>query len=70
MNYERQSHFTRDCKRKGLRPVINRLRGTKTPQNTKELKRTRGCVVKHFAFYYDNRCPIYKEAKYSASYWP
>ena len=26
--------------------------------------------MKYFAFYYDNRCPVYKETKYDASYWP
>ena len=34
------------------------------------MKRIKGCAVKHFAFYYNNRCPVYKEVKYSASYWP
>ena len=27
-------------------------------------------MVKHFAFYYNNACQIYKEAKYNISYWP
>jgi len=40
------------------------------PKRTKEFKRTRGYTVKHFAFCYNNRCQVYKEAKYSASYWP
>ena len=26
--------------------------------------------MKHFAFYYDDRCPVHKKAKYGASYWP
>ena len=30
----------------------------------------KGCTVKHFAFCYNNRYPVYKEAKYGASYWP
>ena len=40
------------------------------PQDTEELKRTRGCILKHFAFYYNDKCPGYKEAKYGVSYWP
>jgi len=68
MNCKRQNHFTKDCKRKGLKPVTNRLKGTKTPQDTKELKRTKGYAVKHFAFCYNNRCPVHKKAKYGASY--
>ena len=35
-----------------------------------ELKGTRECKIRHFAFYYDNSCLIHKEAKYSTSYWP
>ena len=26
--------------------------------------------MKHFAFYYNDKCPVYEKAKYSASYWP
>ena len=40
------------------------------PKKTKEFKGTRGCAVKHFAFCYNNRCQVYEEAKYGASYWP
>ena len=68
VNYKRQDHFARDCRRKGLKLVINRLRGTKTPQDTKELKGTRGCAVKHFAFCYNDRYPVHEKAKYGASY--
>ena len=34
------------------------------------LRRTKEYLVKHFAFYYNNACQIYKDAKYSVSYWP
>jgi len=27
-------------------------------------------MLKHFAFCYDNKCSVYKEVKYGASYWP
>ena len=70
MNCGRQSHFTKNCKRKKPGLVTNQLKGTKTPQDTKELKGTKGYMLKHFVFCYDNRCPIHKEAKYGASYWP
>ena len=42
----------------------------KNPKQSEELKRTRGCAVKHFAFYYDNKCPVHEEAKYGVNYWP
>jgi len=40
------------------------------PKQFEELKGTRGCIVKHFAFCYDNSCQVHKEAKYGTSYWP
>ena len=27
-------------------------------------------MLKHFAFYYNNGCPVHEETKYNASYWP
>jgi len=38
------------------------------PRQSKELKETKGYAMKYFAFYYNNSCPVYKEAKYSTSY--
>ena len=46
------------------------MKGITTPNPTKKLKGTKGCIIKHFAFYYNNKYLVYKEAKYSASYWP
>jgi len=39
-------------------------------KRTEELKEIRGCIVKHFAFYYDNWYPVHKKTKYGTSYWP
>ena len=38
-------------------------------KSIEELKGTQKCKIKYFAFYYDNSCLIYKEAKYGVSYW-
>jgi len=35
----------------------------------KEFKGTQKYKLKHCTFYYNNDYPIYKEAKYSTSYW-
>ena len=40
-----------------------------TPKRIKEFKGTKGCVVKHFAFCYNNSCPVHEEVKYGTSYW-
>jgi len=53
----------------GPNTVTNWLKGTQKPQDTEELKGTKRYVLKHFAFYYNNKCPVYKEAKYGANYW-
>ena len=37
--------------------------------NVEELKGIKGYTIKYFAFCYNNRYLIYKEAKYGASYW-
>ena len=42
----------------------------KQKKSIEELKGTQECKIKHFAFCYNNSCPIHKEAKYGASYWP
>ena len=67
MNYRKKGHNARDYKNN---QSTNAVKGTIVPKEVKEFKGTRGYTVKHFAFYYNNRCYIYKEAKYRASYWP
>ena len=27
-------------------------------------------MLKHFTFCYNDKCPVYEEVKYGASYWP
>ena len=44
---------------------IKRIKGIESKE---EFKGTQKYTVKHFAFYYNNICQIYKEAKYSISY--
>ncbi len=38
-------------------------------ENKEEFKGTQEYIVNHFTFYYNSACQIYKEAKYSISYW-
>ena len=71
MNCRKQNYFARNCRMQKLSGVvINWLKGIQKPQDIEELKGIKGYVLKHFVFCYDNRCPVYKEVKYSASYWP
>ena len=70
MSCGKQSHFAKNCKAKGPSIVTNWLKGTQKPQNTEKLKGTRGYMLKHFTFCYNDKCPVYEEVKYGASYWP
>jgi len=38
--------------------------------NIRMLCGTKECLIKYFMFCYNNAYQIYKDAKYSASYWP
>jgi len=35
-----------------------------------ELKGTKECLIRSFAFYYNNVYQMHKNTKYSTSYWP
>jgi len=72
MNCGKQDYYTKNCRQSQSTKAIKGTTNLKlsNPRGSKELKETRGYVVKHFAFYYNNRCPVHKEAKYNASYWP
>ena len=37
--------------------------------NKEKLKGIRECIIKSFAFCYNNYYPTYQEAKYGVSYW-
>jgi len=60
MNYRKQSHYARDCQQSQSTRAV---KDTTTFKRIEELKGTKGCIVKHFAFCYNNRCPVYKKAK-------
>ena len=71
MNCGKQNHYAKNC-RKGQ--SIKAMKGMTNlkPNNfrqSEELKRTKVYIVKHFAFYYNNKCPVYEKIKYGASYW-
>jgi len=72
MNCGKQSHFARDCRQSQNTGAIKEttILRPSNPRQFKELKETKGYTVKHFAFCYNNKCPVHKEAKYGARYWP
>jgi len=70
MNCGKQSHYTKNCRQSQSTKAIKGTTNLKlsNPRESKELKGTKKCIVKHFAFCYDNKCPVHKKAKYGTSY--
>ena len=67
MKCGRKSHFTKDYKRGQQNYVV---KGTNILRDNNRVKVTIKCLIKHFAFYYNSACRVYKEAKYGAGQWP
>ena len=40
-----------------------------TSKNNNRVKVIRECSVKHFIFYYNSTCKVYKDTKYGAGWW-
>ena len=66
MKCGKQGHYARDY-RQGQR--TDAVKGISTPYSEEKLKGTRECMIKSFAFCYNNYCLTHQEAKYGASYW-
>ena len=49
--------------------LLRNIKRFKGVNEEEEFKGTQECKVKYFAFYYNNNCLVYKEAKYNTSYW-
>ena len=63
MKCGRKGYFTRDCKG-GQQNYI--IKGTNMLKDDDQVKVIREYLIKHFAFYYNSACRVYKDAKYSA----
>ena len=35
-----------------------------------QVKAIKECLIKHFAFYYNSTCRVYKDTKYGTGQWP
>ena len=34
-----------------------------------QVKAIKKCLIKHFAFYYNSACKVYKDTKYGVKWW-
>ena len=69
----KQGYFARDCKGGQSNHTIKGTRladGAYVQRDNGALRGIKECLINSFAFYYNNICQIYKDAKYSVSYWP
>ena len=62
----RKGHFTKDCKRGQQNHAA---KGTNILRDNDRVKVIRECLIKHFAFYYNSACKVYKDAKYGTGQW-
>ena len=66
MKCKKQGYFAKDY-RQGQR--TDTVKGTSILYNKEKLKGIRECIIKSFAFCYNNYCLTHQEAKYGVSYW-
>jgi hypothetical protein len=67
IKYSKKSHFVRECgtvQEKLLR-FKNKAQNKGILENNNQIKGIRECLIKHFAFYYNNAYIVYKDTKYS-----
>ena len=41
------------------------VKGTNILRDNNQVKIIKKCLIKHFAFYYNSTCKVYKDAKYN-----
>ena len=63
---KKQGHYARNYKQ-GQR--TNVVKGINTPYSKEKLKGIKECIIKSFAFCYNNYYLTHQEAKYGTSYW-
>ena len=62
MKYGRKGYFTKDCKGGQQNYTV---KGTNILKDNNQVKVIKKYLIKHFAFYYNSICKVYKDAKYS-----
>ena len=62
MKCGKKGHFAKDCKGGQQNHTV---KGTNITWNNNYIKATRKYLIRHFAFYYNSACKVYKDAKYS-----
>ena len=62
----RKGYYAKDYKG-GQQNYI--VKGTNILRDNNRVKVIKKCLIKHFAFYYNSACKVYKNAKYGIEWW-
>jgi hypothetical protein len=67
IKYSKKSHFIREYGTVQGKPLgfSNRAQNKSILKNNNWIKSIREYLIKHFAFYYNSTCTVYKDTKYS-----
>ena len=63
---QQKGHFAKNCKRGQQNYTV---KGTNILRDDNRVKVIRECLIKHFTFYYNSACRVYKDAKYGIGWW-
>jgi hypothetical protein len=68
IKYSKKDHFIKECSTAQRKPLgfRNRAQSKGILENNNWIKGIRECLIKHFAFYYNSICIVYKDTKYGA----
>ena len=69
MKCGKQGYYARNCGNQSAISLRN-IKRFKGVNKKEQFKGTQEYKLRHFAFCYNNNCPVHKETKYGASYWP
>jgi hypothetical protein len=70
IKYSKKGHFIRECGtvQKKLLGFKNRAQNKGILEDNNRIKGIRECLIKHFTFYYNSACTVYKNTKYGTGW--
>jgi hypothetical protein len=68
IKYGKKSHFIKECgiTQGKLLGFKNKAQNKGILEDDNRIKGIRECLIKHFTFYYNSTCIVYKDTKYGA----
>jgi hypothetical protein len=71
IKYGKKGHFIRECGTVQGKPLKfkNRAQNKGILEDDNRIKGIKECLIKHFAFCYNSIYTVYKDTKYSVSWW-